>query len=688
MNPSLAPKSGNPLETTSLTGAAFNMRRRTQPGPIHAEPLEILIASGGTRVFIDSVRCITNGSTGHTGALLAQDFLRAGHKVTYLHSSNAALPFSEEMVMDPAKPREEELDRLAKAFDRYKGVEERLSNISVEDFFDYEKKIHELCRSGQYDVVIVAMAASDYGTAQSIGKISSSLDSMTLNLRPLPKIISGLRKDDPGLFLVGFKQESSGDPRDLVEAAYGNLLRDHQDIAVANLVRDGEHVAECATYLITKEKGIIPVKRFLLPDRLREITAARAKETHLRTELTTVEALPLEQTEIDEFLETEKRFSRLALFPPYLEGDERDFGFLARRTVKGALITGRGTSKRNPTAEGLAIVTDVDHGTAEIKVTSCGTKATLNANVAFKIFSLRPEINYIVHTHNVLPEAMCVQQDTSPGTVEDWEAILPPVARGEKLIGQPNHGTLILLRHTEELIPILLRNGIYSKKPELYDLAYSRFQKGTTIVDMAAEIFPKDGNILDLAAGTGEVTRLLMEKGFKNVHPVDASREMLKVAAEKLPDGPLFQVEKLENFWLENMFDGAILRQGINYVAPESLEDVFCRILKSLHPGSCFIFNSFDSEAQVPEERMTHETVGEDTVSTFEANLVEGNMIYHGQRTEIFRGDGWYEQVYDLNRFYIYPKEDFRNALRNAGFTAIQTAEIGSSIYFIARKPE
>ena len=46
--------------------------------------MKILLTSGATVEYIDGVRFITNFSTGGTGSILADEFARAGHKVTAL----------------------------------------------------------------------------------------------------------------------------------------------------------------------------------------------------------------------------------------------------------------------------------------------------------------------------------------------------------------------------------------------------------------------------------------------------------------------------------------------------------------------------------------------------------------------------------------------------------------------------
>lgn len=51
--------------------------------------MKILITSGGTTEAIDSVRGITNHSTGRLGKVIAETFLNQGHEVTLITTKQA-----------------------------------------------------------------------------------------------------------------------------------------------------------------------------------------------------------------------------------------------------------------------------------------------------------------------------------------------------------------------------------------------------------------------------------------------------------------------------------------------------------------------------------------------------------------------------------------------------------------------
>ncbi|KXT76525.1 Phosphopantothenoylcysteine synthetase [Streptococcus sp. DD12] len=54
--------------------------------------MKILITSGGTSQPIDSVRSVTNRSTGQLGTFVARQFLKNGHEVTLVTTQTAIKP--------------------------------------------------------------------------------------------------------------------------------------------------------------------------------------------------------------------------------------------------------------------------------------------------------------------------------------------------------------------------------------------------------------------------------------------------------------------------------------------------------------------------------------------------------------------------------------------------------------------
>ena len=145
----------------------------------------------------------------------------------------------------------------------------------MKDFYEYHERLLELVRDPTSHVAILAMAASDFGLAAIPGKISSDQERLSLELERLPKIISEVKKVRPDILLVGFKLLIDTPPDRLIDAAFYSMLRDGQDIAVANAAAGELNSDKMITYLITKEKTVTPVPRAELPAMLLRSIEAR-----------------------------------------------------------------------------------------------------------------------------------------------------------------------------------------------------------------------------------------------------------------------------------------------------------------------------------------------------------------------------------------------------------------------------
>ncbi len=145
--------------------------------------MRILVTSGATREPIDTVRFLSNVSTGRTGALIADALAQHGHAVTLLHGEGAVRPSH---VADTA-------------------VFSSTENLQAQ--------LRRLLGVGNYDAVIHAAAVSDYRPAMThAGKMSSYAPSLTIHLVPTPKLLPELKHYAPRpLKVIGFKLTSGAD---------------------------------------------------------------------------------------------------------------------------------------------------------------------------------------------------------------------------------------------------------------------------------------------------------------------------------------------------------------------------------------------------------------------------------------------------------------------------------------------
>ena len=164
----------------------------------------ILITAGPTIEPIDTVRVLTNQSSGKTGVLLAKEMISAGAKVTLVYGPGTEEPPKGAKII-PVK--------------------------TVHQMFDAVKK--EM-KSKRFDIAILCAAPADYTTTPSKTKIKSDRSSLTIKLQKAPKIIDHIKKIQKDVFLVGFKAETNVSRQKLVESARKKLQASNSDIIIAN----------------------------------------------------------------------------------------------------------------------------------------------------------------------------------------------------------------------------------------------------------------------------------------------------------------------------------------------------------------------------------------------------------------------------------------------------------------------
>ena len=200
------------------------------------EGKKILITAGPTREAIDSVRFVSNKSSGKMGIELAKEASARGADVLLIAGEcTTKLP-----------------DYITT-----KHV------VSIDDFI---KIVKEEVSYNNYDFFISAAAVSDYKPTECIeGKISSdNVEELQVNMKLTPKIIDIARKKDYNLFIVAFKAETNVSKSVLIDRAYNRLVKSEVDLIVANDIgRDdiGFSSKYNEVYIIDKKKYIQHVER-------------------------------------------------------------------------------------------------------------------------------------------------------------------------------------------------------------------------------------------------------------------------------------------------------------------------------------------------------------------------------------------------------------------------------------------
>ena len=187
--------------------------------------MKILVTSGGTSEAIDSVRSITNHSTGRLGKIISEALLAAGHEVCLITSPSALKP----------EPHP------------------YLTILEIKNTNNLLIEMKELIQD--YQVLIHSMAVSDYTPVYMTGleevqassnledflnkqnhqaKISSTDEVQVLFLKKTPKIISLVKEWNPAIHLIGFKLLVDVSEDYLIEIARKSLIKNQADLIIAN----------------------------------------------------------------------------------------------------------------------------------------------------------------------------------------------------------------------------------------------------------------------------------------------------------------------------------------------------------------------------------------------------------------------------------------------------------------------
>lgn len=175
---------------------------------INLKGKKILVTAGPVWVPIDKVRVITNIFGGALGSIIAKKAAEAGA--------------STKLLLGPGRVFFNKKIRGLEVI-RFKYFSEIMELVKTE------------VKNEKYDIVIQSAAISDYCPAKvDSGKIKSGQKSLTIKLKPLPKIVDMIKKIDPKVFLVKFKLEVNKSEKELVGIAKDSMKSSRADLIVAN----------------------------------------------------------------------------------------------------------------------------------------------------------------------------------------------------------------------------------------------------------------------------------------------------------------------------------------------------------------------------------------------------------------------------------------------------------------------
>jgi phosphopantothenoylcysteine synthetase/decarboxylase len=188
--------------------------------------MKVIVTAGPSFEPIDSVRRLTNFSTGELGVLLANQLAQAGFEVFCLRGVAAT----------------------------YAAALENCRHLPFSTNDDLLAQLTDLGRTHDIAAVFHAAALGDFkvkrvedarGQRLDSPKIDSTGGELTLHLEPAPKVIGELRTLFPKAALVGWKYELNGTRKDALIRAWRQIELNRTDACVLNGDAWGRGFAFC-----------------------------------------------------------------------------------------------------------------------------------------------------------------------------------------------------------------------------------------------------------------------------------------------------------------------------------------------------------------------------------------------------------------------------------------------------------
>jgi phosphopantothenoylcysteine decarboxylase/phosphopantothenate--cysteine ligase len=224
----------DPAEIVARLEAALARPRRR---------LRVLVTSGGTAEPIDGVRVLSNLSTGATGALIADRFVRGGHEVVLLRARSA-------IAAPPACEHE-----------------------AFGTFAELDAALGRRLGGTSFDLVVHAAAVGDFAVADArasavsglSGAVGGKFDSdapLLLRLRPQPKLVDRLRLRslNPALQVIAFKLTAGADAAAAGAAIAALRQRARPDFIVHNDLGRGSEAGVAGPADIYDATGALAVR--------------------------------------------------------------------------------------------------------------------------------------------------------------------------------------------------------------------------------------------------------------------------------------------------------------------------------------------------------------------------------------------------------------------------------------------
>lgn len=179
--------------------------------------------------------------------------------------------------------------------------------------------------------------------------------------------------------------------------------------------------------------------------------------------------------------------------------------------------------------------------------------------------------------------------------------------------------------------------------------------------------------IVDLACGTGKMTKLLVDAGYK-VIGVDGSGEMLNLARGKCRAD--FVCQDMRKLRLAHPTDMAVcVNDGVNYLKSAELPSFFSTVASQLCCGAPFVF---DVSSEYKLTRVVANNVfylDDETETLLWTNKLRPDSVKMELALFVRDSDGKYVRRDETHVQYVHTQAQIKRALSDSGFRLVEVTD-------------
>jgi ubiquinone/menaquinone biosynthesis C-methylase UbiE len=135
----------------------------------------------------------------------------------------------------------------------------------------------------------------------------------------------------------------------------------------------------------------------------------------------------------------------------------------------------------------------------------------------------------------------------------------------------------------------------YNKIARKYAQQYSSVVSDYSYINKFLSYLPKGAKILDVGCGPGNFTNYLQKKGF-NIEGIDLSREMIKIAKLKNPQGHFKIMDMRKLKYDDASFEGLLAAHSLIHIPSGEIPQTLKEFYEILKPGGAMMIIAQEGE--------------------------------------------------------------------------------------------